>query len=82
MSLKIVILVDYNFILPSFTQIQSHNCFQAESMEEAALKTDHQNSDEEEDDEEAADMEEFEESGMLEDDQVRTTGQQKYTLII
>lgn len=81
MSLKIVILVDYNFILPSFTQIQSHNCFQAESMEEAALKTDHQNSDEE-DDEEAADMEEFEESGMLEDDQVRTTGQQKYTLII
>ncbi|ENN77283.1 ubiquitin-like-conjugating enzyme ATG3 [Dendroctonus ponderosae] len=43
----------------------------AESMEEAALKTDNHNSDDEEDDDdEAADMEEFEESGMLEDDQV------------
>lgn len=43
-----------------------------ESMEEAALKTEEQDSDNEEDDddEEAADMEEFEESGMLEDDQV------------
>ncbi|XP_057668145.1 ubiquitin-like-conjugating enzyme ATG3 [Diorhabda carinulata] len=41
----------------------------AESMEEAALK-DNCDDDEDEDDEEAADMEEFEESGMLEDDQV------------
>jgi len=43
-----------------------------ESMEEAALKNaDHSKDDDDEDDEEeAADMEEFEESGMLEDDQV------------
>lgn len=41
----------------------------AESMEEAALK-DNDDDEEDEDDEEAADMEEFEESGMLEDDQV------------
>lgn len=42
-------------------------------MEEAALKNENPDSDdndEEDDDEEAADMEEFEESGMLEDDQV------------
>ncbi|KAL1490612.1 hypothetical protein ABEB36_013274 [Hypothenemus hampei] len=43
-----------------------------ESMEEAALKNDTKpdNSDEEDENEEAADMEEFEESGMLDDDQV------------
>lgn len=41
-----------------------------ESMEEAALKNDDKERDEEDDDEEAADMEEFEESGMLEDEQV------------
>lgn len=41
----------------------------AESMEEAALKCEEQDSNCD-DDEEAADMEEFEESGMLEDDQV------------
>lgn len=41
----------------------------AESMEDA-MKND-ENSDEDEDNEEAADMEEFEESGMLEDDRVR-----------
>ncbi|KAF7269232.1 autophagy-related protein 3 [Rhynchophorus ferrugineus] len=44
-----------------------------ESMEEAALKNEKQGNDSEgddDDDEEAADMEEFEESGMLEDDQV------------
>lgn len=43
----------------------------AESMEDAALN-DEKNEDEEEDDEEAADMEEFEESGMLDDEQVST----------
>lgn len=41
----------------------------AESMEDAVLN-DLKNDDEEEDDEEAADMEEFEESGMLDDAQV------------
>lgn len=41
----------------------------AESMEEAALKN--SDNEDDEDDEEAADMEEFEESGMLEDDKVR-----------
>ncbi|XP_023015106.1 autophagy-related protein 3 [Leptinotarsa decemlineata] len=41
----------------------------AESMEDA-LKNDEEDDDEDEDDEDAADMEEFEESGMLEDDQV------------
>lgn len=40
-----------------------------ESMEEAALKNSDEE-DEDDDDEEAADMEEFEESGMLEDEQV------------
>lgn len=40
-----------------------------ESMEEA-MKSEAKESDEDDDDEEAADMEEFEESGMLEDDQV------------
>ncbi|KAJ8983787.1 hypothetical protein NQ317_000348 [Molorchus minor] len=40
-----------------------------ESMEEAALGDEEQD-DDDEDDEEAADMEEFEESGMLEDEQV------------
>jgi ubiquitin-like-conjugating enzyme ATG3 len=38
-------------------------------MEEAALN-DEKNDDEDEDDEEAADMEAFEESGMLDDEQV------------
>lgn len=42
----------------------------AESMEEAALKNDEDEHNSDEDDEEAADMEEFEESGMLEDDKV------------
>ncbi|KAJ8921046.1 hypothetical protein NQ315_015842 [Exocentrus adspersus] len=41
-----------------------------DSMEEAALRNEGKGSDDEEDDEEAADMEEFEESGMLEDEQV------------
>ncbi|XP_066260405.1 ubiquitin-like-conjugating enzyme ATG3 [Euwallacea similis] len=42
-----------------------------ESMEEAAMRRDSkENNDEEDDEGEAADMEEFEESGMLEDDQV------------
>lgn len=43
-----------------------------ESMEEAAMRSETKECDEEDydDDEEAADMEEFEESGMLEDDQV------------
>ncbi|KAJ8960926.1 hypothetical protein NQ318_020226 [Aromia moschata] len=41
-----------------------------ESMEEAALKDGSDKDDEDEDDEEAADMEAFEESGMLEDEQV------------
>jgi len=42
----------------------------SESMEEAALKHENSGDEDEDDDEEAADMEEFEESGMLEDDQV------------
>ncbi|KAG5883224.1 hypothetical protein JTB14_011416 [Gonioctena quinquepunctata] len=42
----------------------------AESMEDAALDNEKGDDEEEDDDEEAADMEEFEESGMLEDDQV------------
>lgn len=42
----------------------------SESMEEAALNDENEKEDED-DDEEAADMEEFEESGMLEDDQVQ-----------
>ncbi|CAG9825414.1 unnamed protein product [Phaedon cochleariae] len=41
-----------------------------ESMEEAALKDNGDEEDEDDEDEEAADMEEFEESGMLEDDQI------------
>lgn len=42
-----------------------------ESMEEAAMRSETKECDEEDDDdEEAADMEEFEESGMLEDDQI------------
>lgn len=42
----------------------------AESMEEAALQN-NDDDDDDEDDEEAADMEDFEESGMLEDDRVK-----------
>ncbi|KAJ8968582.1 hypothetical protein NQ314_002248 [Rhamnusium bicolor] len=42
----------------------------SESMEEAALKDNDGDDEDEDDDEEAADMEEFEESGMLEDEQV------------
>lgn len=42
-----------------------------ESMEAAALMNDESEDDDEEENEEAADMEEFEESGMLEDDKVK-----------
>lgn len=44
----------------------------AESMEEAALQN-NEDEDDDEDDEEAADMEDFEESGMLEDDRVSSS---------